>query len=315
MASIQDIIDQRNKRAMNDSMARLADSSVGVTIAPDINFPEEMAVTVQNPVEEVTVKNPVESVTIKNPVESVSVNNFDELLSALGNLGDQIESVRTSIESITVDPQVNVNNPDTITVDNLSDVVSAIETLKEEIGTLPKEIVFPKQEKIVFPKLEIPKTFTVDNLDILSKGLQSINDNVVKLASVVADSKVELPQQDDATLLAAIEGVRGAITGMIFPIPTNPTPSFKNSSGEAISVVVGSDGKLPVSSSASATTKITESGADTYIGKAAVGASQASAVWQAQKIAVSGSNTTILWADGNDNYDNVATDLTALSYS
>ncbi len=315
MASIQDIIDQRNKRAMNESMARLADSSVGVTISPDINFPDEMEVRVLNPVEEVTVSNPVEAVTIKNPVESVSINNLDGLLVALRDLSDQMVGVRKSVEAITVDPQVNVHSPDQITVSNLDSVVSAIESLMAEVRTLPKEFVVPKQEKIIFPKLEIPQTFTVDNLDVLAKGLKAINDNVVKLASVVADSKVELPEQDDAKLLSAIEGVRSAIVGMVFPIPTAPTPSFKNSSGQAVSLVIGSDGTLPVSSSASVTTKITESGSDTYIGKAAVGSAQSSAVWQAQKIAVSGANTTFLWADGNDSFDNVATDLTALSYS
>lgn len=61
--------------------------------------------------------------------------------------------------------------------------------------------------------------------------------------------------------------------------------------------------------------KITTSGTTTYIGKATVGSSQASAVWQAKKIAVSGGDTTITFADGNANFDNVATDLTALSYS
>lgn len=59
---------------------------------------------------------------------------------------------------------------------------------------------------------------------------------------------------------------------------------------------------------------IRESGAYTYIGKAAIGSSTASAVWQVKRL----DTTTLLdvkWADGNANFDNVATDLTALSYS
>ena len=61
--------------------------------------------------------------------------------------------------------------------------------------------------------------------------------------------------------------------------------------------------------------KITVSGTTTYVAKAAVGSAESAASWQAKKITVSGSDTTITWADGNTNYDNIATDLTALSYS
>lgn len=60
--------------------------------------------------------------------------------------------------------------------------------------------------------------------------------------------------------------------------------------------------------------KVTTSGTTTYVGRAAVGSAQSSAVWQAQKIDES-SGTVVTWADGNANFDNVATDLTSLSYS
>lgn len=62
-------------------------------------------------------------------------------------------------------------------------------------------------------------------------------------------------------------------------------------------------------------TKITISGTDTYVGEATIGTAQSSALWRASKISVSGGTTTITWADGNDSFDNVATDLTSLSYS
>lgn len=61
--------------------------------------------------------------------------------------------------------------------------------------------------------------------------------------------------------------------------------------------------------------KITTSGTDTYVGKAPIGTAQSAAAWQAKKIAVSGSDTTITWAGGTANFNQVATDLTALSYS
>ena len=60
-------------------------------------------------------------------------------------------------------------------------------------------------------------------------------------------------------------------------------------------------------------TKVTVSGSITYVGKAAPGSAQSSAVWQCMKIDES-SGTIVTWADSNANFDNVATDLTALSY-
>jgi len=58
--------------------------------------------------------------------------------------------------------------------------------------------------------------------------------------------------------------------------------------------------------------EIQESGGFTYIATAAVGTALASAAWKARRIDSTG---TTLYADGDANFDNIATDLTALSYS
>jgi len=51
-----------------------------------------------------------------------------------------------------------------------------------------------------------------------------------------------------------------------------------------------------------------------YVGEADTGTAASSALWRAKKID-SNSGIIITWADGNANFDNVATDLTALTYS
>ena len=58
-------------------------------------------------------------------------------------------------------------------------------------------------------------------------------------------------------------------------------------------------------------TQIQTSGTDTYIAIAPTGSSTASAVWQAKKIDTNGNKT---WADGNLDYDNIATSLSTLTY-
>ena len=60
--------------------------------------------------------------------------------------------------------------------------------------------------------------------------------------------------------------------------------------------------------------KVTTSGSITYIGIAKVGSSEASAVWQCKKIDTT-TGVVITWADGDSRFDNVASDLTALTYS
>lgn len=62
-------------------------------------------------------------------------------------------------------------------------------------------------------------------------------------------------------------------------------------------------------------TKITESGTTIYYAQAPIGTAQSTAGWQARKIDTSGNDTVFTWADGDAEFDNVATDLTALSYS
>lgn len=61
-------------------------------------------------------------------------------------------------------------------------------------------------------------------------------------------------------------------------------------------------------------TKITVVGSVTYVAKASTGALQADAVWQCKKIDET-TGTVITWANGDSNFDNTATDLTALTYS
>ncbi len=60
--------------------------------------------------------------------------------------------------------------------------------------------------------------------------------------------------------------------------------------------------------------KVTVSGTNTFLALAAPGTSQSSALWQCRKIDTS-TGVVITWAGGSSNFNQVATDLTALSYS
>lgn len=52
-----------------------------------------------------------------------------------------------------------------------------------------------------------------------------------------------------------------------------------------------------------------------YIGKADPGSVETDAVWQVRRLTVSGAVTSVLWADGDDEFDNVWQDRASLNYS
>ncbi len=89
--------------------------------------------------------------------------------------------------------------------------------------------------------------------------------------------------------------------------------SFDPDFGVSVTEGLGYDGaNLQRVNADNLATVIQTSGTDTYVGYAAPGTALATAKWQAMKIDSSG-NTT--YADGNANFDNVATTLSGLSYS
>lgn len=53
----------------------------------------------------------------------------------------------------------------------------------------------------------------------------------------------------------------------------------------------------------------------TYVGKANAGTAESAPLWQIQRIQVSGVITTIHFADGNTNFDNVWANRGSLTYS
>lgn len=56
-------------------------------------------------------------------------------------------------------------------------------------------------------------------------------------------------------------------------------------------------------------------GGITYIGKAKPGKATSLAQWQVKRITISGGDSVVEWADGDNNYNNVWDDRAALTYS
>ncbi len=96
--------------------------------------------------------------------------------------------------------------------------------------------------------------------------------------------------------------------------PQNVLNNVYDDDNKALAIIgYGSNGVNTVANdSDNLAIAVQTSGSDTYVGEAAPGTALATAKWKAYKVDVGGNLT---FADGNSSYDNVATDLTALTYS
>lgn len=63
------------------------------------------------------------------------------------------------------------------------------------------------------------------------------------------------------------------------------------------------------------TTLLDDQGAISYVGKASLNSATNSAVWQIRKISQDGTVLSILYADGDDSFDNVWDNRASLVYS
>lgn len=98
--------------------------------------------------------------------------------------------------------------------------------------------------------------------------------------------------------------------------PVGKIPPYETSTGQYYEGTVFPTGETVVASvTVPLATRLDEASATvTYVGKAKMGSADASAVWQIQKISVSGNVTSITWADSNSAYDNVWNNRASLTY-
>lgn len=185
----------------------------------------------------------------------------------------------------------------------LSALLAEISTLdiKPEVN-----IDIPKEVEVKEPKWYKPFSFDTKWLKPIEYAVNAINPKpaLARLEQLVEKIlKRPLPKvplnKDGNRVLVEVDRTGGGGTGVTNAVGTPINPATEEKQDALI-------GNYAL--------KMTVSGAVTYIAKAPIGSSQASAVWQAKRIDET-SGMVITWADGNDSFDNVATDLTSLSYS
>ena len=276
-------------------------------------------------------ENKSDGVTIKNHLESIGTPDVLKVV-------EKLEEVKECI-----DEKEDVD---------LSPVIDVLNKLEVQLSTLPR--VFPEQEQKEDVKVtnlsEIDTKSIVDAVNSLDLKVDVKAPNVTVKPT---DVKVDAPDLEPIKL--GLQSVVEAVLGIKWPeIPETDVKgvesrldkanehlkklvekpvgggggggsgtSFKTSAGNLTYVETESDGSIPVTvvAGGSATpnyaTKIdtTSTTDNIYIGKAAIGSSGASAVWQIKKLNTATLALDKTWADGNDDFDNSWDNRVSIIYS
>lgn len=155
------------------------------------------------------------SVNVKNRHFDVTVKNFGDVLRSLALLGKGVEHLCTTMEKTGGEKE------------SAQRVLDALKALTEEVRKQPKKT------EVAQTKVEFPKSFQIENIGDLKASIESLSAQFEKLATSVKESGVDM-----SPVVEAVQNIR-------FPVPSTIS-AFKSSNQQDTSVVLTSDGKVPV---------------------------------------------------------------------
>lgn len=263
--------------------------------------------TLQN--QAVTIKNPgASSEDVKELTDVVadltiaSHVNQSKTVRQLEDLNDLIKELPRSYPEMPAFPEIPVP-PDAVSVTNLGEVTEWLGKVVEAVAKLkldPTIEVKAPEVNVAAPVVNAP------DLDPLLKAVKALD---------IKAPVVNVPDTSKSfqALSKAVGEVKRAIESLSFPVPNYVLP-FKDSSGKAVQLLVDGNGSI-TSASAALTLRYDEttSATYTYIGDATPGTATSAATWRIKRM--TNADTTIIWADGNSNFDNVWDNRASLTYS
>lgn len=274
-------------------------------------------VDVQNPVKEVKVEGRVKVQNQKDVEREVkqvaqAVKNLEKALAPLKSIEVKNFPKYPEFPKPLPFPKFP-EHPKSVEVNNLKTVINSLESLERTFGKLkldPKiNVAAPIiPETVVKPVVNIPTPV----VNVEKPDLSQIKKLVEYFESLDVKHPLAVRLSDGKAFYKAIDRLAEVVTA------NNPFP-FMDEEGNGTRALISPNGGLKVDVVSMIGTddkavKVTEVGSITYVAKAEPGSSEASAVWQVKKIDET-TGTVITWADGDAEFNNIATDLTALSYS
>lgn len=242
---------------------------------------------------------------LKTKQENVIQQNFERFLSDLSNLldkGIQIDDVLLLRETI----EQFGSKADTL----IRSV--AVATKNIDAIDIPENITFKTvMDDRLLDRLE---KADINDAELLQK-LYDLDQTILLLKSTLETTKKERQgkRPQDYTPVRIVEGTDDNLrflSGFQFGGSGGGTVggATEAKQNEIIAAIEG------ISGSVSYRTEIRTVGTLTYIGKAVLGSATSSAVWQIKRLDTT-SGLSKLWADGNDNFDNIFDNRASLSYS
>lgn len=199
---------------------------------------------------------------------------------------------------------------DLIFLDELEEISDSLKNLKIDESKVPdlqkvEVINFPEQKDIPAPVINVPAPIVNVETPIVNVPAPIVNvnptpvnidtANLLKSIDKLYDKDILKDVINDGRVKVEVDrvGYGGVVTfPIVEAIKTGPTMYTTQIDDVSTSGV-------------------------TYLGRATIGSSTSSAIWQIQKIDESGTpiTTVITWADGNSNFDNVWSNRTSLTYT
>lgn len=271
------------------------------------------------------LENKVSRTEVVNQLREIATPDVDNVVTALDSLHNTIkEHKNTDLTEITSVMQGVLNETKKIPKElpkteklELKDYSKQLSTLETTIKNVEKAIKAQKLN-VEAPVVNVPETVVnVEKPDLkpLETSITTSSKDVVK-----AVKGIKIPELNTDPVEKLLKKTNKLLEELPELMPSGGSGSGSswvatNSAGVPVPIQLNDNGNLPTTKAEYAQ-KITVSGSITYIAKALPGTAQATAAWQAKKIdeSVAG-QTLITWANGDASFDNIATDLTALSYS
>jgi len=271
---------------------------------------KETIVNVEAPIVEPNIT--VEPTPVKFP-DTMKIEKFEDLLA-----------------KISEKPEIKEDEDLKEVKDLLGDVIETIKKNKPVVNVAAPKVeveapivnVEPTPITVEPTPVEIPKEMSVEGLtqliDLVANKSFNIFDEVSSKRTLPVSVMVNGQEMKRGDFGGSFTGpsVVGLKNNASKPALINPATEEKQDDIiTAIEEIAEASEIQPTTEAPQAMIVDEVSAALTYQGWAVVGAATNAAIWRIRRISVAGVITTIDWADGDSNYDNVWDNRAALSYS
>jgi hypothetical protein len=218
----------------------------------------------------------------------------DPTAALLAQVRDALAALLHGLAALTI-PEAPVAAP-IVNVD-LSPLLMAVDALSRRVESLPAPVVNVAQPDIVLPP---QTTVTAGPAVVVPDTVHIHPDDLDALRDVLGE--VTISEQTLRALVQAVGGNRTLIGG------GGPRDAATNAKLDEVIAAMGGSSAV-----AAYALRFDDTGTYTYVGEAAPGTAEATEAWRVKRL--TNADNTIVWADGDADFDNAWTGHAGLTYA